>query len=91
MLQFLALVPTSPRGFAGLDTCSNGVTGIEGMDSDGNSVCCSSDCLNDDGEPQCGGRGCGRRGGGSADCCVGEIVEEGESCASKGSAPCFIG
>ncbi len=72
-------------------TCSNGVTGIEGIDVLGNVACCPLTCRNTAGEPECGGPLCKQREGGAKSCCVSTINNRGESCESQDSAPCYIG
>jgi len=63
-------------------TCINGIIK--------NNICCLNTCLNDSGEPQCGGSGCGTREGGGSGCCSGVIEESQKSC-NDFSAPCVIG
>ena len=79
-----------PRGCAD-STCSNGIPGIEGTGSGGETACCLLTCIDEDGNPKCGGSGCKSREGGPAGCCIGEINREGDDCDDSGEAPCFIG
>ena len=57
--------------------------GIPGIESSNGKACCLAAC------GQCGGDGCSSVGLAS-DCCVTDIVDEGEACSVKGSAPCYI-
>eukprot|EP00752_Nemacystus_decipiens_P008653 g7726.t1 len=63
--------------------CSNGIRGVE---SDNGKVCCVAEC------GSCGGVGCSRFSPEleADDCCVTEILEDGEACSVWGEAPCFI-
>eukprot|EP00903_Cladosiphon_okamuranus_P005787 g5734.t1 len=64
-------------------TCSNGVLGVE---SDNGDVCCVAEC------GKCGGVGCSKFSPdlGADDCCVTEILDDGEDCYVWGAAPCII-
>ena len=91
VLPFFPLFLPSPRGHAD-STCSNGVPGIEGTNSAGYTACCSLTCIDDGGNPRCGGSGCKSREGGGSGCCIGKINRKGDDCADNGGvAPCFIG
>ena len=57
--------------------------GIPGIESSDGRACCLVEC------GQCGGTGCSSVGDAS-DCCVTDIVEEGEPCSVTGAAPCYI-
>ena len=61
--------------------CAGGIPGIE---SSNGQACCLVEC------GQCGGLGCSDAGRGS-ECCVTDIVEEGEACSVTNEAPCWIG
>eukprot|EP00903_Cladosiphon_okamuranus_P022803 g20995.t1 len=63
--------------------CSNGVRGVE---SDNGKVCCVAEC------GSCGGVGCSKFSPdlGANDCCVTEILDDGEACSVWGEAPCFL-
>lgn len=68
-------------------TCSNGLTGIDGSNSAGDTVCCPSGC------GQCGGAGCSSAGlpeYSNRDCCVNGVVDNQGNCADTGAAPCVI-
>jgi hypothetical protein len=62
--------------------CSNGILGKD-------NVCCHSSCVNDQGQPQCGGVGCSQVGLGYDFCCSINIKERDSSCDNHG-APCMI-
>ena len=77
--------PVSTPAPTSADQCSNGVEGVEGSNSRG-TVCCPVSC----GE-KCGGKGCGRRPGGGASCCVGGILNAPQPlCSEVPTAPCII-
>lgn len=65
------------------DMCT-GAGGIPGIESSNGKACCLASC------GQCGGFGCSSVGK-DTDCCISDIVESGEACSVKGSAPCYIG
>ena len=72
-------------------TCSNGIAGVEGKDTQtGQAACCPLTCVNDDGRPECGGFGCKHLEGGKNSCCVKNINRNGEACSDSNEAPCFI-
>ena len=73
------LLRVSPRP----DVCPS-ADGIPGIESSDGRACCLAAC------GQCGGTGCSTVGAAS-DCCVTDIVEEGEPCSETGAAPCYIG
>lgn len=60
------------------------MNGIPGVDSPGGYVCCKASC------GVCGGAGCSDRGP-AMDCCVTEILSEGNACADVNESPCFVG
>lgn len=52
--------------------------------SDGKSICCLGSC------GKCGGSGCGKRYGGSANCCSSGVKAQKRTCSSSVGAPCII-
>ena len=65
-------------------TCSNGIL------DEKNEVCCMSQCRDDNGEPFCGGLGCGLSTlGESEGCCVTKIKETTRYCDEVGP-PCIM-
>ena len=65
-------------------TCSNGIL------DENNEVCCMSHCRDENGEPMCGGLGCGLSTlGESEGCCITEIRESPRYCDEVG-APCIM-
>ena len=58
--------------------------GIPGIEASNGLACCKAEC------GQCGGTGCSTAVGGAADCCVHDILVEGEACSVTGAAPCYI-
>ncbi|CAN0524753.1 unnamed protein product, partial [Ectocarpus sp. 12 AP-2014] len=63
--------------------CSYGIYGVE---SDNGRVCCVAEC------GACGGVGCSRFSPdlGADDCCVTDILLDGEACSATGTAPCYF-
>lgn len=66
-------------------SCSNGLIGLE---NDGGTVCCHFLC------DQCGGPGCGSPDLAvflsADDCCVSNILENGQLCSVTESSPCVL-
>jgi len=72
--------------------CSNGVPGVEGVDRDGTIGCCPLGvCKNSEGVEECGGTECGQREGRAKNCCISVILDDGNKCSEKESAPCIVG
>lgn len=65
--------------------CNDVTAGIRSGDA-----CCSPDCVTPDGEPTCGGMGCGRLPGGSTNCCVGTIGGGETFCTDVPAGPCRL-
>lgn len=61
------------------------------MNGNGDKVCCAPTCIDGNGDPQCGGGGCGQLPGGLSACCINPIINAGVVCdADVGVAPCRI-
>ena len=69
--------------YSGDYDCSDGILSSSGE------VCCDSGCINDDGDQQCGGTGCGKLPGGGANCCGGNNKAADLSCDDH-DAPCVM-
>lgn len=66
-----------------IDTCYNGLQGIQ-TDNNNGLICCDGAC------GACGGGGCGRLPGGSDNCCTGPISTDGTVCSVAMAAPCIV-
>ncbi|CAN0522881.1 unnamed protein product, partial [Ectocarpus sp. 12 AP-2014] len=75
--------PTSEIPTLAGTKCSFGIYGVE---SDNGRVCCVAEC------GACGGVGCSRFSPdlGADDCCVTDILLDGEACSATGTAPCYF-
>ena len=62
-------------------TCENGIKNED--------ICCVSSCINNNGEEQCGGVGCGVLPGGGEGCCGGTI-RNAELYCENNPAPCLL-
>jgi len=73
-------------------TCADTTSGIPGIQNNAGTVCCSPTCIDEDGEPQCGGPGCGALEGGAAGCCIGNILAAGDNTCDDdvSDAPCVL-
>lgn len=60
----------------------------DGIIDEKNGVCCHSQCINSDGNPQCGGSGCSSIGLGYDYCCTANILTSNRECNDY-SAPCY--
>ncbi|CAM9254592.1 unnamed protein product, partial [Ectocarpus sp. 4 AP-2014] len=72
-----------------VQTCSNGVAGIESSGSSGSTYCCPVGCQT------CGGAGCGSSGVAAGldrnSCCTSWILEAASYCSVSKEAPCIMG
>ncbi|CAM9655002.1 unnamed protein product [Ectocarpus sp. 13 AM-2016] len=75
--------PTSEMPTLAGTKCSYGIYGVE---SDDGRVCCVAEC------GACGDVGCSRFSPdlGADDCCVTDILLDGEACSATGTAPCYF-
>jgi len=91
LLRELDYIPRSPTAVessltkGALETCTNGLPGIDGSSEAGISVCCPINC------GTCGGAGCSSSDRPDSDCCPNEIIDSDPGdCADTVAAPCVM-